>query len=81
LRGTGQFVDVVVIGVADTLWGEAVVACYPAEFAPQDMESVQRALGSHLAGFKHPKRYVAIARWPRNAQGKVNRIELRRFAD
>ncbi|MBC8041095.1 MAG: AMP-binding protein [Opitutaceae bacterium] len=81
LRGTGQFDDVAVIGVPDTRWGEAVVACYPAEFAPLDMEAVERVLGSHLAGFKHPKRYVAIARWPRNAQGKVNRVELRRFAD
>ncbi|MEZ0217278.1 MAG: AMP-binding protein [Rariglobus sp.] len=81
LRGTGQFADVAVIGVPDTQWGEAVVACYPAEFAPQDMEAVERVLGSQLARFKHPKRYVAIARWPRNAQGKVNRVELRRFAD
>lgn len=81
LRGTGQFADVAVIGVPDLQWGEAVVACYPAEFAPQDMEAVERVLGSHLAGFKHPKRYVAITRWPRNAQGKVNRAELRRFAD
>ena len=80
LRGTGQFADVAVIGVADEKWGETVVACYPAEFAPHDLEAVERVLGSHLAGFKHPKRYVAVARWPRNAQGKVNRAELRRFA-
>ena len=78
LRGTGQFADVAVIGVPDAQWGEAVVACYPAEFAPHDLEAVGRVLGSHLAGFKHPKRYVAVARWPRNAQGKVNRAELRR---
>jgi o-succinylbenzoate---CoA ligase len=77
LRGTGQFADVAVIGVPDAKWGEAVVACYSLEFAPHDLEAVARVLGSHLAGFKHPKRYVAVARWPRNAQGKVNRAELR----
>ena len=81
LRGTGQFADVAVIGVRDAKWGEVVVACYPAEFAPNDLEAVRRVLGSHLAAFKHPKRYVAVARWPRNAQGKVNRAELSRFAD
>jgi O-succinylbenzoic acid--CoA ligase len=81
LRGTGQFADVAVIGVPDATWGETVVACYPAEFAPHDLAAVGRVLGSHLAAFKHPKRYVAVARWPRNAQGKVNRAELRRFAD
>lgn len=81
LRGTGQFLDVAVIGLADARWGEAVVACYPAEFAPGDLAAVERVLGSHLAGFKHPKRYVALDRWPRNAQGKVNRAELRRVAE
>lgn len=77
LRGTGQFSDVAVIGVPDARWGEVVVACYPAEFAPHDLPAVGRVLGSHLAGFKHPKRYVALDHWPRNAQGKVNRSELR----
>ncbi|CAM2915559.1 AMP-binding protein [Rariglobus hedericola] len=77
LRGTGQFTDVAVIGVSDTQWGEVVVACYPAEFAPHDLEAVARVLASHLAAFKHPKRYVALDRWPRNAQGKVNRATLR----
>jgi len=63
--------------VPDSRWGEAVVACYPAEFPPADLPTVERVLASHLAVFKHPKRYAAIARWPRNAQGKVNRAELR----
>ena len=77
LRGTGQFSDVAVVGVPDPRWGEAVVACYPAEFPPADLPAVERVLGSHLAVHKHPKRYVGLDRWPRNAQGKVNRAELR----
>ena len=84
LRDTGQFNDVAVVGVPDVRWGEAVVACYPAEFAHPETAEVKRALEGRLAKFKHPKRYVAVARWPRNAQGKVNRAELRemaRFAD
>ncbi|MDF3059220.1 MAG: O-succinylbenzoate-CoA ligase [Rariglobus sp.] len=81
LMGTGQFVDVAVVGAPDVEWGEIVVACHPTEFAPHDLSSIGRVLGSHLAGFKHPKRYVAIDRWPRNAQGKVNRAELRRMVE
>lgn len=81
LRGTGQFTDVAVIGARDPQWGEGVVACYPAEFAPHDLAAVERVLGSHLAAFKHPKRYVGLDRWPRNAQGKVNRAELRRLVE
>lgn len=77
LRGTGQFADVAVVGVPDARWGETVVACYPAEFAPADPGAVERVLASHLAAFKRPRRYVGLDRWPRNAQGKVNRAELR----
>jgi O-succinylbenzoic acid--CoA ligase len=81
LRATRQFGDVAVIGMPDSQWGECVVACYPEEFGPGDLPAVMRALATRLAGFKHPKRYIAIDRWPRNAQGKVNRAELRRIVD
>lgn len=81
LRTTGMFGDVAVIGVPDSEWGEVVVACYPTEFGPEDTLTITRVLEGRLAGFKHPKRYVAIDRWPRNAQGKVNRSELRRLVD
>ena len=29
-----------------------------------------------LAAYKRPKRFLAIAEWPRNAQGKLNRARL-----
>ncbi|HWA87552.1 MAG TPA: AMP-binding protein [Opitutus sp.] len=75
LRATGEFVDVAVVGVADAEWGEAVVACYPAESKP-NFEAVTDALEESLPAFQRPKRFVAIADWPRTAQGKVNRVEL-----
>jgi O-succinylbenzoic acid--CoA ligase len=77
LRGTGQFADVVVVGVPDAEWGQAVVAAYPATLQP-DLAQVNAALAS-LAPAKRPKRFVAIASWPVNAQGKVNRAELVRW--
>ena len=52
-----------------------LVACYDAGGRPPDMAQVTVALAG-LAAFKRPKRYVAVADWPRNAQGKLNRAAL-----
>jgi O-succinylbenzoic acid--CoA ligase len=76
LRATGEFDDVAVLGVPDPEWGEAVVACYPAAARTPDLERVARALVGQLAASARPKRYVALAEWPRNAQGKLNRVLL-----
>jgi O-succinylbenzoic acid--CoA ligase len=75
LRASGEFDDVVVIGLSDAEWGEAVVACYRESGRVPD---TVRA-GQALASYQRPKRFVAIAagEWPRNEQGKVNRAALR----
>jgi hypothetical protein len=41
---------------------------------------VVRAALSVLESYKHPKRYATVSPWPRNAQGKVDRIRLARLA-
>ena len=64
-----------VVGVPDPEWGEAVVACHPGGMAIDPAAVAGRIAG--LAGFKRPKRYVALADWPRNAEGKLNRAALR----
>ena len=80
LRGTGEFGDVVVLGRPDAEWGEAVVAAFPAEPKP-NLARVEAALARLLAPAKRPKRLVALATWPVNAQGKVNRGEIARLVD
>ncbi len=72
LRASGEFSDVAVIGVPDTEWGETVVACYPAGARAPDTGKA----GAGLAPHQRPKRFVALAEWPRNAQGKINRAAL-----
>ena len=79
LRATGQFTDVAVVGVPDSEWGEVVVAFYPQQ-GGSGVSGLNSQLLDHLAAYKRPKRYVAVTDWPRNAQGKVNRAELRRLA-
>jgi O-succinylbenzoic acid--CoA ligase len=80
LREAGLMADVVVLGMPDERWGEAVTAFYPRGATDLDQSSVERALADRLAPYKRPKRYVAVGTWPRNAQGKVNRAALRELA-
>ncbi len=80
LRATGQFSDVGVIGLADPEWGEAVIACYPAAEHAPDLGAVRTHLERSLASFKRPKRFVAVRDWPRNDQGKLNRVRLAELA-
>ena len=75
LRGTGQFPDVVVLGLPDTRWGQQVVAVYPGSAHP-NFHAVIVAT-NRLADYKRPKRFIPlVGPWPANAQGKVNRAEL-----
>ena len=76
LRASGEFEDVAVIGLPDAEWGEIVVACYCGGGREPDVE---RAM-AQLAAWQRPKRFLAMAEWPRNAQGKVNRAALRAAA-
>jgi o-succinylbenzoate---CoA ligase len=80
LRASGEFLDVAVVGVADPDWGHGVVACYPESQPPPNAARVAAQL-QQLAAFKRPRRYLAMADWPRNAQGKLNRAELARRAE
>ncbi len=75
LRGTGQFPDLVVLGLPDARWGQLLVVVYPGSAHP-DFHPVIKAL-SHLADYKRPKSYIPlVGPWPANSQGKVDRAEL-----
>jgi O-succinylbenzoic acid--CoA ligase len=78
LRHSGEFSEVVVLGVPDPEWGERVVAAYPASARP-NLAKVNAVLSQSLAPAKGPKKYIPLADWPVNAQGKVNRAEVARL--
>jgi len=79
LRATGAFSEVIVLGLPDPRWGECVAAFFPVDDAP-DTAAITAALRPKLSPHKIPRRWIPVAAWPRNEQGKVNRAALRRLA-
>lgn len=67
-----------VFGVPDADFGEAVVAVVvPEAGAALDPDQLRGLLGEHLARFKVPKTIRIVAALPRNAMGKVQKVQLR----
>jgi malonyl-CoA/methylmalonyl-CoA synthetase len=63
-----------VIGVPHPDFGEAVVACV---VGAVEEAAVRAVLRDRLAAFKIPKRVIVLDELPRNAMGKVQKVELR----
>jgi O-succinylbenzoic acid--CoA ligase len=75
LRQTGQFTEVVVLGLPDARWGQRVVAVYPGNSHPNFHEVIRAT--NRLADYKRPKSFIPlVGPWPASAQGKINRAEL-----
>ena len=62
-----------VTGSPDPRWGALVVAVYAGDIAPAALAAWARA---HLPPSSRPRRFLRVARLPRNAMGKLLRREL-----
>jgi len=80
LRSTGEFEDVVVVGIPDPEWGESVAVVYPANCHP-DLAKVESLWREKYAAYKRPKHYVALGQWERGDSGKVDRTDLVRTVE
>jgi acyl-CoA synthetase (AMP-forming)/AMP-acid ligase II len=71
--------DVVVIGIPDHKWGEAVKAIIIPEAGVSITEDrvIEHCKKQHLAGYKRPKSVDFVQQFPKNAAGKIMRRELR----
>ena len=72
--------DVVVAGLPDERWGQAVTAfAVPGDGLEADaaLDELTAFARERLPGFKRPKRYVAVREVPKSAVGKILRRELR----
>ncbi|MBQ6641156.1 MAG: acyl--CoA ligase [Saccharopolyspora sp.] len=76
-----EVADVVVVGMPDDRWGQAVTAFFvpAAGLTPQDAAAALTGYirsGAGLPPLKRPKRVVAVAEVPKSAVGKILRREL-----
>lgn len=74
--------EVAVIGAPDPKWGETVLAvlvCEPGT-APT-LEEVRDAAGRQLARYKLPTQVLIAEQLPRNASGKLAKVELRHWVE
>jgi O-succinylbenzoic acid--CoA ligase len=73
--------DAAAVGRADSEWQEAVTAVVVLrDGAEVSSEDLRRHCASELAGFKVPKRFVAVPALPRTESGKVDRVWARAVA-
>jgi len=68
--------DAAIIGLPDPKWGE-IVSCVLRDDAPAD-EELEAWLRQRVAGYKIPRRWFRVAELPRNATGKVLKVQLRK---
>ena len=82
IDGMDGVVETAVIGVPDADFGECVIAVVVAQPGHALTEAaIIAALKADIASFKVPKRVHFVEDLPRNAMGKVLKVELReRFA-
>jgi fatty-acyl-CoA synthase len=81
LVGLDDVADAAVVGVPDARWGEVGFAyVQPRAGAGPGEAQLRTHLEAHLARFKIPKYIELVDALPRNATGKVRRVELRERA-
>jgi long-chain acyl-CoA synthetase len=68
--------DVAVVGLADELYGEKIVACVSSAAAIDEVEA-KAFCARHLASFKVPQRVLRVESFPRNASGKILKNQLK----
>ena len=75
-----EIAEYAVVGMEDPKWGEAVCAfIVKGKNSTLDEAGVLALFKDRLAKFKHPRRVLFVDNLPRNAMGKVQRIDLKRL--
>jgi acyl-CoA synthetase (AMP-forming)/AMP-acid ligase II len=81
LEGHPAVAQVVVLGLPDERYGEAVHAVLTLREAPPTAPRCTLAAAAQLANYKVPKRFRVIDRFPLLPNGKIDRVGTRLVAD
>jgi o-succinylbenzoate---CoA ligase len=75
--------DVVVVGLPDAEWGEAVTAVViPANPAnPPDLDALRSNVRAVLSAYAAPRRVVVVSQFPLLPSGKPDRVAARKLAE
>ncbi len=74
IRATGLVQDICVLGLPDETWGQRVVAaCVAKGYVAKEVVPKELWQGSPQ---QYPKQWIALPELPRNAQGKLDRLQL-----
>jgi o-succinylbenzoate---CoA ligase len=80
IRQTNLVKDVVVLGLSDPKWGEAITAFYVPVNSHIDEIAIQSQMRDKLVDYKLPKRWVKLAAIPKSPQGKINKETLMKLS-
>lgn len=69
--------DVAVVGIPDDTWGEMVGALVVPECDTLNLRALESAVRERVSGAEVPRRLAVAAELPRNANGKIDRAEVR----
>ena len=76
LRGMPGIADVRVLGVADQVRGQQIVACVVTDGVPMTALAVRQFCAATLAAYKVPRTIVFLDRIPLTERGKTDRAKL-----
>ena len=81
ILATQLVMDVCVLGLSDSKWGQAVTAVYiPAQINISTI-MIQKKLEYRLSKYKFPKYWIRVDYLPRNERGKINYQKIREIVD
>ncbi len=80
IMATGLVIDVWVVGLPDSYWGQVVAAVYVAGNLPVSQEQLVNAIAGKLSKYKIPKYWLKVTEIPRNSIGKVSMKKVTELA-
>jgi len=83
IRTNDMVSDCAVVGIEDEEWGELIVACLvlneTASSTEFEIPSFDAWLKENIAPYKRPRKYMIVKELPRNAMGKVVKVDVKKL--